>query len=221
MKSDDSTQHGVPEYTKLLRAFLRISDKVEDDQVLITRQEAIRYLSEKIKIDVSVYQVLEIGMNAQIDYENTEYIWFEKVFNFYCKIEVLPDPADVHKSDSEISSQDEKSVLSVKEVASPWKEPDLFIGRTEQIGEEGMDQVQFYIFCKDVGIAPYAGNKVESFTLFETTCQNCARKNGRLKANDFIDLIKSINQMRNAKLNMEHMMAKRHFQIYSCEGSYE
>ena len=31
IKSEDGSQHGVPEYTKLLRAFLRISEKIEDD----------------------------------------------------------------------------------------------------------------------------------------------------------------------------------------------
>ena len=30
---------------------------------------------------------IEIGMNAQIDYENNENIWFERVFYFYCLLE--------------------------------------------------------------------------------------------------------------------------------------
>jgi len=30
---------------------------------------------------------IEIGMNAQVDYENNENVWFEQVFYFYCLLE--------------------------------------------------------------------------------------------------------------------------------------
>ena len=49
-------------------------------------------MSERIKIELSVFNVLEIGLNAQIDYENTEYLWFDKVFNFYSSLEVISEP---------------------------------------------------------------------------------------------------------------------------------
>lgn len=78
-----------------MRALLKVSDiKIPDEQVVITRQDAVRFLSERINVSISVSNVLEIGLNAQIDYENCENVWFEKVFNFYSQLEIAQPPLD-------------------------------------------------------------------------------------------------------------------------------
>lgn len=48
-------------------------------------------------MQVSLGNFIEIGMNAQIDYENNENVWFERVFYFYNMLE----PVDYQGGDQD------------------------------------------------------------------------------------------------------------------------
>jgi hypothetical protein len=81
---------GNLDYKKMLKALFKVSSSpLPDEKIWISRQDAARYLSERINVSLDLTKVLEIGMNAQIDFENGENVWFEKVFYFYNKIEVI------------------------------------------------------------------------------------------------------------------------------------
>ena len=47
-----------------------------------------------------------------------------------------------------------------------FAEPDQLLKFKEKI-DDGMDVIQFYIFMKDQGVTPFAGNKVECYQLYE------------------------------------------------------
>lgn len=49
----------------------------------ISRNKALRAFTEKIEIKLPLDAYFHIGINAQIDHENAENSWYEKVFNFY------------------------------------------------------------------------------------------------------------------------------------------
>jgi hypothetical protein len=100
-------------------------------------------MSEKIEVSVSVADFLTIGLNALIDHENNENMWFERVFQFYTML---------------IST------------SAPNEEPDLKLEMRKSKLFDGMELVQFYIFTKDTRMEPYAGNKVESYTLYANQC---------------------------------------------------
>ena len=48
----------------MLRALMRVKTDIPDKEVNINRQDAIRNLSERIAISITVINVLDIGLNA-------------------------------------------------------------------------------------------------------------------------------------------------------------
>jgi hypothetical protein len=48
----------------MLRALMRVKTDIPDNEVNINRQDAIRNLSERIAISITVINVLDIGLNA-------------------------------------------------------------------------------------------------------------------------------------------------------------
>lgn len=50
---------------------------------MISRSDAVKYLTMKIEVSVLMAHVIDIGINAQIDFENIENQWFEKLYQFY------------------------------------------------------------------------------------------------------------------------------------------
>lgn len=127
----------------------------------MSRAEATKCMSEKIEVSVSVADFLTIGLNALIDHENNENMWFERVFQFYTML---------------IST------------SAPNEEPDFKLEMRKSKLFDGMELVQFYIFTKDTRMEPYAGNKVESYTLYANQCSLKGRQ--KLSCDEFIDLIR-------------------------------
>ena len=62
---------------------LLIRGQMVKDKNKIGRNQALRALTEKIEIKIALDKYFQIGLNAQIDHENAENMWLEKVFNFY------------------------------------------------------------------------------------------------------------------------------------------
>lgn len=81
---------------------------------------------------------IEIGMNAQIDYENNENVWFERVYCFYNLLESI---------DYQGGDQDPAANLRLR----------------KDLTGEGLELIQFFIFLKDVQHWPYAGDKLQTF----------------------------------------------------------
>lgn len=48
----------------------------------------------------------------------------------------------------------------------PVTEPDFLLRIRGKIESQGMDQTQFYIFMKDVGEAPWARDKTQTYSIF-------------------------------------------------------
>jgi hypothetical protein len=141
-------------------------------------------MSEKIEVTVNVADFLTIGLNGLIDYENNENMWFERVFQFYTML--------ISKS-------------------APDEEPDLKLEMRKSKLHDGMELVQFYIFIKDTRVEPYAGNKVESYTLYANQCSLKGRQ--KLSCDEFIDLIRRNDFMTKKKPLIEKTMQLRFEQI--------
>lgn len=127
----------------------------------ISRAEATKCMSEKIEVTVSVADFLTLGLNALIDSENKENMWFERVFQFYTML--------ISKSE-------------------PYEECDLKLEMRKSKLFDGMELVQFYIFMKDIRVEPYAGNKLESYKLYADQCSLKGKQ--KLSCDEFIDLIR-------------------------------
>lgn len=81
-------------------------------------------------------------MNAQIEYENNENIWFERVFYFYNMLEPVNYKGGEQNPAENLRLSDGPS-------------------------GEGLELVQFFIFLKDVSHWPYAGDRNQTFLLYE------------------------------------------------------
>jgi len=77
----------------MYRAFFKCDESKKDNEIFILRSEAARYLSANIKVTVAISNILDIGLNAQIDFENIENLWFEKIYNIYALLQTIPDTA--------------------------------------------------------------------------------------------------------------------------------
>ena len=116
-----------------------------------------------------------------IDHENNENMWLEKVFNFY----------------SQLKPENYK--------ASSGMDPDHRLMFTGQMGYDGLEFVQFYIFCKD------GGNKIwkDSVHVYNVYEDECSQKNRqRLSCDDFIELIRKFNLIK-SKAYFENNMRLR------------
>ena len=83
-----------------------------------------------------------IGINAEIDHENSENMWLEKVFNFYSQL--VPD----------------------KYKASSGMDPDHRLVFSGEHAYDGLEFVQFYIFVKDGG-SKMGKDKIKIYQVYE------------------------------------------------------
>lgn len=90
-------------------------------------------------------QYMHIGINAQIDHENAENMWLEKVFNFY----------------SQLKPDNYKAVSGM--------DPDHRLVFSGEYNYDGLEFVQFYIYVKDGG-SKYRSKKETIYQIYEDEC---------------------------------------------------
>jgi hypothetical protein len=112
----------------------------------VSRIEASMCLSEKVEVNVRVNEFFSLALNSKIDQENQENMFYERIYQFYARLDpIVKDP------DADKGNIDNTIKLKIK--------------ASEDI--TALDLVQFYIFIKDTFMEPYAGNKIETYRLYE------------------------------------------------------
>lgn len=155
----------------------------------IGRFQALRCFTEKIEIAIPMDVYFDVGINAEIDHENSENMWLEKVFNFYSQL--VPDNYK----------------------ASSGMDPDHRLVFSGEHAYDGLEFVQFYIFVKDGG-SKMGRDKIKIYQIYEDELQQKNRQ--RLSCDDFIELIRKFNLIK-SKIAFENNMRMRYEQAKNRE----
>lgn len=117
---------------------------------------------ERVQYMVPISAYFHIGLNISIDLENSVNQKLERVFQFYCQLEVS------------VTNQDEQYET---------------LGVREDFNYEGMSYIQFILFLKDTGHALKDQQEKQFINeAFMTICQGKMRST--LFVHDFIDIVR-------------------------------